>query len=189
MRSMLGKLLSRPVVQVTVEPNVVLPEHPTKSAEAIYFDVSFRKLSSQLEDVKTIDQGFYQYFSIASTILPITAGFIGTRDSLIRDCTVAKLALGGAFLCYMAIFVVLIVSVQVSKWDSRPELSQWRLVTLDRNEEEMQRWLGDACADAYANNEPVIEERARRSGLVLRLLFGEAAGLMVAVLAPLWPLW
>ena len=172
---------------MAVEP-APIPREP-RNAEAIYFEVAMKKLDAQLADVKSIDQGFYSYFSIASTILPITAGFISSRDSLIQDCVVAKLGLVLAFGFYLAIFVVLVWSVRISKWDSRPLLSQWQEVTVGRTEEEMQRWLGDACVEAYANNEPVIEKRARRSGLVLWCLAGEAGGLMVAVLAPLWPFW
>jgi len=171
-------------------PRTLAPSlHAPRNAETLYFEVARKKLDDQLADVKSIDQAFFSYFSIASTILPITAGFISSRDSLIRGSAVAETALAGAFLFYMAIFVVLIWSVRVAKWDSRPLLSQWREVTAGRSEEEMQRWLGDACVTAYENNEPAVENRARRSGLVLWCLAGEASGLTIAVLAPLWPFW
>lgn len=165
------------------------PISEPRNAEVIYVEVAMKKLNDQLADVKSIDQAFYSYFSIGSTILPITAGFISTADSAIQDSAVAKLALLAAFLFYLAMFVVLVWTVRISKWDSRPLLSQWGEVTVGSTEEAMQRWLGDACVAAYANNEPVLERRARRSGLVLWCLAGEAGGLVIAVLAPLWPFW
>lgn len=135
------------------------PMLESRNAEAIYFDVAMKKLNDQLADVKSIDQAFYSYFSIGSTILPITAGFISSADNAIQDSAVAKLALRAAFLFYLAMFVVLVWTVRISKWDSRPLLSQWREVTAGSTEEAMQRWLGDACVAAYANNEPVLERR------------------------------
>ena len=101
----------------------------------------------------------------------------------------AKAALFLGFACYMLLAVCFVSSYRINKWDSRPDPSQWRNVTVDRSEEEMQRWLGDACVDAYAANEPVINSKASRIGAALWFLAGEAACLTIAVLAPLWPIW
>jgi hypothetical protein len=63
------------------------------------------------------------------------------------------------------------------------------MVTTQFTVGDLQRWLGDACVEAYGNNEPAIERKANKSALALWCLAGEVICLSAAVLAPLWPLW
>jgi hypothetical protein len=160
-----------------------------KSAEALYYEVASRKLDFQFQINEHIEARAATQFTIGSTILPITAGFLTSGENALDDCIVAKLALFAGFACYMLLAACFVWSYRINKWDSRPDPPQWREVTVDSTEEEMQRWLGDACVDAYAANEPVINSKASKIGAGLWFLAGEAAGLTVAVLAPLWPIW
>jgi hypothetical protein len=157
------------------------------AAEALYFEVASKKLTVQFHDIEVIDGRASTLFSIGSTILPITAGLLTTRKSVLDDTLPAKVFLFLGFLCYILLTTTFVWSFRYSKWDSRPDKQQWKDVTPGRREDELHRWLGDAYVEAYANNEPVLERKAGKLGLSLWFLAGEAACLTTAVLAPLWP--
>lgn len=167
----------------------VPPDSVPKSSEAFYCDVAMKKLDAQFSFIESIDAKSTSFFTIGSTVLPITAGFVATDRRAIEDCAVAEAALFVGFACYVLLAVAFVWSFRIAGWDSRPEVLQWREVTMGRSEEEMRRWLGDALVAAYANNEPILNQKARRAGWTLWFLAGEAVSLSVAVLAPLWPPW
>lgn len=150
-----------------------------RSAEALYCSVAIKRLEIQSSTL----------FTIGSTILPITAALLTRNNVLFGDAITAKISLFIGLVFYVLLVAFFVWSYRFSKWDSRPNLRQWREVTAGRSEEEMQRWLGDACVDAHENNEPIIERKARAIGWALLWLAGEAICLVAAVLIPLWPPW
>lgn len=157
-----------------------------KELNAFYCEVAMMKLNSQFEKIDSIDTRTTSYFIIGSTILPIVAGFVSSDQSPIADCVLAKIALflGLGFYVLLASFYVW--SFLYAGWDSRPEMEQWKNMTTQFTVEDVQRWLGDACVDAYTANEPAIERKANKSALALWCLAGEVVCLSIAVLAPLW---
>lgn len=150
-----------------------------------YYEVSMMKLNSQLNEIKTIDTRTTSYFTIGSAILPIVAGFLSSEGSPITTSEVARFALFLGFGCYLFLAVFYVWSFLYTGWDSRPEVEQWRKVTTEFVVEDLQRWLGDACVEAYMVNEPRIGQKAGKSALALWCLAGEVVFLSVAVLAPL----
>ncbi|MBA3644363.1 MAG: hypothetical protein M3411_06640 [Chloroflexota bacterium] len=160
-----------------------------ESAEAIYYEVATKKLDFQFHNIQLIDARASTLFTIGSTILPITAGLLTSDQNALDDCAVAKVSLFLGFVFYMLLAIWFLWSYRISKWDSRPDPLQWKEVTVGRTEAEMQRWLGDACVEAYASNEPAIDRKASKIGAALWFLAAEAACLTIAVLAPLWPVW
>ena len=156
-----------------------------RSAEALFYDVAMMRLNRQAAEIASIDGKASTMFTIGSTILPITASLLSTDRDTFTDCRVAmySLVVGSAF--YVALAVLFVLAYRLAKWDYRPELEQWRDVTLGRQEEEIQRWLGNACVEAYRANVPQLETKARLVGFSLACLAFEAVFLTVAVLAPL----
>jgi hypothetical protein len=143
----------------------------------------------ELNAFYAIDTRTTSYFTIGSAILPIVAGFLSSDQNPLSNSAVAKWALFLGFAFYVLLAVFYVWSFLYTGWDSRPEVEQWKTVTTQFTVGDLQRWLGDACVEAYSNNEPVIEREANKSALALWCLAGEVICLSTAVLAPLWPLW
>ncbi len=158
-----------------------------KALNSFYYDVAMMKLNNQLDEIKTIDTRTTSYFTIGSAVLPIVAGFLTTDRSQFGDSAVATYALFAGFAAYLALALFYVWSFRYTGWDTRPEVEQWKKVTTEFAVEDLQRWLGDACVEAYKNNEPRIEQKAGKSAWALWGLAGEVVFLSVAVLAPLWP--
>jgi hypothetical protein len=171
------------------EAELTVLEHEEKSAEALYYEVASKKLDFQFQINQRIETRAATQFTIGSTILPITAGFLTSGNNPLDDSLVGRIALLLSFVFYLLQVFFFVWSYRINKWDSRPDPPQWKEVTSGRAEEEMHRWLGNACVEAYAANEPVIERKASKIGAALWFLAGEASSLTVAVLAPLWPIW
>lgn len=125
------------------------------------------RLTAQLAQVDTIDTKGSALFTIGSTILPITASLLTADQAVVTNSTSAKVALVLGALLYIALVVVFLLSYRLAKWDSRPELEQWKSAIEDRLEEEMKQWLGDACADAYLSNTPQLRRKAALVGAAL----------------------
>lgn len=161
-------------------------EEVRASAEAIYYNVAMMRLNAQLTQVDTIDAKASAMFTIGSTILPITAALLTSDPNIVANCPVSKYALVAGSISYVVLVGAFTWSYRLAQWDSRPELGQWRTLTVGRREDEIQRWLGDACVAAYVANKPQLEKKARLVAAVLWCVAFEAAGLTVAVLAPLF---
>jgi hypothetical protein len=168
------------------EASAAVEAGAAKSAEALYCDVARARLNAQLAQVDTVDSKASAMFAIGSTILPITASLLAGERDVIADCAVAKYALVAGAAFYVALVGTFTWSYKLAQWDSRPELGQWKEITRGRQEEEMQRWLGDACVEAYQANKPQLEKKGRFVAAGLWCLALEAAALTVAVLAPLF---
>jgi hypothetical protein len=159
-----------------------------RAVTAFYYEVAMMKLNSQFRKIDAIDRRSTSYFTIGSAILPIVAGFLSTDQSPLSRSELAKYALFVGFACYVLLAVFYVWSFLYSGWDSRPDVEQWQSVSTQFSVEDLHRWLGDACVEAYNNNEPAIERKANTSALALWCLAGEVLSLSAAVLAPLWPL-
>ncbi|MDQ3411497.1 MAG: hypothetical protein M3509_05205 [Chloroflexota bacterium] len=144
-------------------------------------------LDAQFHDIEVIDARSSTLFTIGSTILPVTAGLLTRSNGGQGVSTLATIALFLGFILYLLLAMFFVWSYRISKWDSRPDLTQWREVTVNRTTDELHRWLGDAYAEAYSNNEPILERKAGKVGAAVWCLAGEAACLTVAVIAPFWP--
>lgn len=158
-----------------------------RELNAFYYEVASMKLNSQLNEIKTIDTRSTSYFTIGSAVLPIVAGFLSSGGSPIATSDVARYALFVGFGFYLGLAFFYVWSFLYTGWDSRPEVEQWRKVTAEFVAEDLQRWLGDACVEAYMANEPKIEQKAGKSAWALWCLAGEVVFLSIAVLAPLVP--
>jgi hypothetical protein len=190
MRVLLSRILSRTTRSWTAQARVRWrTEGELRTADAFYYEVAAKELDEQFHDIEIIDARASTLFTIGSTILPITAGLLTTREDVLDDSSIAKAALFFGFFCYLILVVFFVWSYRINKWDSRPDLAQWRDETVNRTEEELQRWLGNACVEAYETNEPFLERKASKIGVAVWCLAGEAASLTIAVLAPLWPPW
>lgn len=120
-------------------------------------------------------------------MLPIVAGFLGSGRTTVLDNPIAIVALFAGFGSYLLLAVFYVWTFQYGQWDERPNLREWRDVSRQFTIVDLQRWLGDACVEAYENNEPPMEGKADKSGKALWCLFGEVLCLSVAVLVPLVP--
>jgi hypothetical protein len=156
---------------------------------AFYYQVAMMKLESQSSKINAIDSRSTSYFTIGSTILPIVAGFLVSDISKIANFSAVKYALIAGFACYILLAIFYVWSFLYTGWDSRPEVEQWKKVTTEFAVQDLQRWLGDACVEAYGVNEPAIERKAGKSAWALWCLAGEVVSLSTAVLVPLWPWW
>jgi len=172
---------SRPAADDTPTPAA----SPDRSAEAFYYDVAIMRLNAQADEIRPIDSKASTIFTIGSTVLPITASLLSGSSDTIPECNVAMYALVAGSLFYVALAALFVVAYRFSAWDYRPQLEQWKTITLGRNESELQRWLGDACVEAYRANLPQLRRKARIVGYALVCLALEAACLTAAVLAPL----
>jgi hypothetical protein len=152
---------------------------------AFYYEVAMMKLNSQFRKINAIDTRTTSYFTIGSAILPIVAAFLGSDPSPLFESTGARwtLSLGVVFYVLLAIFYVW--SFQYTGWDSRPEVAQWKTVSTQFTVTDLQRWLGNACVEAYINNEPLIDRKASKSAWALWSLAGEVIFLVVSVLLPM----
>lgn len=183
----LRKLLSseKPIEPPRVDRSA---EREVKELNAFYYDVAMMKLNSQFRKIGAIDRRSTSYFTIGSAVLPIVAGFLSSGQSLLELSPFAKYALFVGFVFYVSLAIFYVWSFLYTDWDSRPEARQWQSVSTRFTVEDLHRWLGDACVEAYSNNEPAIERKAGKSALALWSLAGEVVCLSAAVLAPLWPL-
>ena len=82
--------------------------------------------------------------------------------------------------------MLFVTAYRLAEWDTRPEVRQWKDITTEYEEPQLQRWLGDACVEAYLANVPQLRKKARLVGFALLCLAFEAVALTVAVLAPLF---
>jgi hypothetical protein len=180
--------LADPVESASVATDETTARKEIRELNAFYYEVAMMKLNSQFREIISIDTRTTSYFTIGSAILPIVAGFLASDQSLILRSAIAKYALGVGFAFYVLLAIFYVWSFLYSGWDSRPDAEQWKTITTQFKVEDLQRWLGDACVEAYSNNEPVIERKANKSAVALWCLGGEALCLSAAVLAPLWPL-
>jgi len=162
------------------------PDTPVQSAERLYYDVAMMRLTAQLAQVDTIDSKASSMFTIASTILPITAGLLTGDREVVANSIVAKLALAAGAVAYLVLVGAFTWSYRLVQWDARPELSQWKGITVGRLSNEMERWLGDACTESYEANRPQLDKKSRLVGVGLWLLAVEATSLTIAVLVPLF---
>jgi hypothetical protein len=138
-----------------------------------------------LDAASSFDSKASTMLSIGSTILPITAGLLANNHQVIKDHLASGIALIVAAVAYFALVAAFQKAYRLSKWDDRPYMAQWKSVTPGRTAEEVHRWLGDACVDAYQNNEPTFKLKGKSVGIVLWSLSAEAIALAVAVT---WPL-
>lgn len=159
-----------------------------RARNVLYFDVAMARLNAQYGYRQSIDSRSSSYFTIGSTVLPITAGFLATGQSAITDCAIGLGALFLGFGFYLLLAVFYVWSFQYTGWDERPDMEQWQEISTQFTAEDLQRWLGDACVEAYRTNEPILEKTAGKSALALWSLFFEVVCLSVAVLVPIWPL-
>lgn len=145
------------------------------------------KLNSQFRKIDAIDRRSTSYFTIGSAVLPIVAGFLSSDQSLLELSPFARYALFVGFVFYVLLAIFYVWSFLYTDWDSRPEAEQWKVVSTRFTVEDLHRWLGDGCIEAYSSNEPAIERKAGKSALALWSLAAEVVCLSAAVLAPLWP--
>jgi hypothetical protein len=169
---------------VVVVPSPVIP--PPKSAESLYFDVARTRLTSQLAQIDSIDAKASTMFTIGSTVLPITASLLTADRDVIVDNFASKYALIAGAGFYIVLVVAFVLAYRLAKWDLRPALDQWKEITVDQEEERLQRWLGDGYVEAYLSNVPQLATKAKLVGVVLWSLALEAVCLTLAVLAPLF---
>ncbi|MGH2557647.1 MAG: hypothetical protein ACRDJH_01175 [Thermomicrobiales bacterium] len=159
---------------------------PDASAEALYYNVAMMRLNGQQAQVDTIDARASSIFAIGSTILPITASFASSDRNVLADERTAQIALVIGALFYVALASAFLWSYRLARWDIRPELEQWQGVTIGKREEEMHRWLGDACVEAYQANRPQLNRKNKLVAAAPWCLVLEALALSVAVVIPLF---
>ncbi len=80
-------------------------------------------------------------------------------------------------------------SLQPGKSAESPDMEQWGSIGRTTAIEVLYAALGDSYVEAYRQNEPEIERKARRSAGALWALFLEVVCLAVSILAPFWPPW
>ena len=158
-----------------------------RKVNAFYYEVAMMKLNSQFRKIDAIDRRSTSYFTIGSAVLPIVAGFLSSDENPLSRSELAKYALIAGFAFYVLLAMFYVWSFLYSGWDSRPDVEQWKVVSTQFSDADLHRWLGDACVEAYNNNEPAIERKANKSALALWCLAGEVISLSAAVIAPLWP--
>ncbi len=95
--------------------------------------------------------------------------------------------MGSGFYVVMAAFYVW--SLQPGKSAESPDMEQWGSIGRTTAIEVLYAALGDSYVEAYRQNEPEIERKARRSAGALWALFLEVVCLAVSILAPFWPPW
>ena len=159
---------------------------PQPSAERLYFEVARARVGEQLANIESINAKAATMFTIGSTVLPITASLLSIERATVLDDLTSRWALGVGCGFYLLLVAAFVLSYRLGGWQTRPQLAQWRDVTVGRTEEEMQRWLGDAYVEAYLSNESQVRRKAALLSVVLWMLAGEAFALTVAVVAPLW---
>lgn len=165
---------------------VATPASPVGSisTEAFYYDVAMMRLNAQVDEIRSID-------ARASNLFPSGARCCRSRrvswprSETSFDCPVAVFALVAGAVVSVALVVLFVLAYRLANWDYRPELEQWRAITLGRDEDEMKSWLGEASVEAYGANVPQLERRARLTGHALLCLALESLALTVAVLAAL----
>jgi hypothetical protein len=91
------------------------------------------------------------------------------------------------FVAYLCLALCYVFSLRIGKWQDAPDMSQWKVISVQYAVEDLQRALGDSYADAHRANEPQIETKAKVSAFALWALFGEVICLSTAVLTPMWP--
>lgn len=155
------------------------------SAERIYCDVARARLQDQLDAAASFDTKASAMLSIGSTILPITAGLLANNHQVIKDHPASGVALVCAVLAYIVLVGAFLKSYRLSKWDDRPNMVQWKAITPGRTDEEVYRWLGDACVQAYEDNMATLARKGKYASAVLLSLSVETVSLAIAVA---WPL-
>lgn len=165
---------------------VAAPQAPLPTAERIFYEVARLRLDAQLARTNAFDARASTMFTIGSTVLPITTSLLTTERGDVLDDLTSRWALGAGCGFYILLVAAFVLSYRLAELDTRPELVQWREITVGRTEEQMHRWLGNACIEAYRSNEPQLRRKAALVGLVLWMLAGEATALTLAVLTPLW---
>jgi hypothetical protein len=176
----------------SAEPESEATQAPVTDSEIrelnnFYYEVAMMKLNSQFRKIDAIDRRSTSYFTIGSAVLPIVAGFLSSDQKLLSSSGVTKFGLFVGFAFYVLLAISYLWSFLYTDWDSRPEVEQWKMISTRFTVADLHRWLGDACVEAYSNNEPAIERKAGKSALALWCLAGEVVCLSAAVLAPLWP--
>jgi hypothetical protein len=169
------------------EPAVLPTREDIQALNAFYHDLSRARLTQQANDISAIDTKTNAFFTIGSTVLPIVAGFLATKDNPIQGSSVAKAMLFSGFLAYLCLAFCFVFSLRIGKWQDAPDMDQWKKISTEYAVEDLQRALGDSYADAYRANEPQIEKKAKVSAMALWTLFGEVICLSAAVLIPMWP--
>jgi hypothetical protein len=157
-----------------------------RPADAIYREIAMQRLTAQLQQADLVDTKASALFTIGSTVLPITAGLLSTDPIRIRDNWVSLIALCAGFVSYVLLAIQFGRCWMYGRWDARPDLEQLREITIGRTEDDVNRWIGDACVEAYLSNRPYLTGKSRQLSWALTWLGLEAAFLAVAVLAPLF---
>ena len=191
LRMRLRTLLAEPIVTASVQPPAPVAAPPPRSAEALYCEVARARLQDQLAVVSSADTKATTMLTIASTILPITASLLISGQGrvegpgILAEHPYSQLALTIAIASYVLLVLAFLRVLNLSGWDTRPDLAQWRDITAGELEENMFRWLGDACVAAYKRNRPKADAKAQALAGIAIMLVLEALSLTIAVLIPI----
>lgn len=160
-----------------------------QTRHAFYHDIAQARLRAQDEHIRSIDNKTTSYFTIGSTILAIVAAFAASENELVERSVVAESALFLGSCLYVVMAAFYVWSLQPGKSAESPDMEQWGTIGRTTSIETLYAALGDSYVEAYLQNEPEIERKARRSAGALWTLFGEVVCLAASILAPFWPPW
>lgn len=168
---------------------VVLPPSPPPTpsddptSEQVFYDAAARFLDLQISTDDVIDREALTAFTIASTVLPLTFGFLNLGPNRAPDKAVS-------FFTAALVFygLVLLCSFRVSMFrglEFRPHLPTLRNHSYKYEGDVLRRWVAEEYLASPEKNRQVLERKARWSGATFIALYFEAGCLASAALVTL----
>lgn len=156
------------------------------SVERLYCETAATRLADQLAIVDVQTQRITSVLTIGSVVLPLTAGVLTSEAHQLEYPRGQAVLLTLAVAAYLFLAACFLLAWRFRKWDTRPEMTQWKEVAQpDRLEPELRYWLGTAYVDAYNANSPQLHTKVQWVARGAAALVAEVILLSAAVLLPL----
>ncbi len=152
-------------------------------ASTVFYEVTLRRLSEQLDNVRGIDSKVASLFGVASGILPVIGAILAIGDAEFRWYSWLLLALG--VVAYLSLLYFCYRAYQVSDFSFRPNIGNLRTYSEGYSDEEMRWWVANECATSIEHNEPIIQRKAHALFVAVALLPVQAVFLLLAALVGL----
>jgi hypothetical protein len=147
------------------------PIPPSLPAEQVSYDAAARFLDVQISTDDVLDQEARGVLTIGSTVLPLTFGLLNLGPNRAPDLAIACFA-----VALVAYAILLSCSFRISRFrglEYRPHLPTLMEHSRNYDGDLLRQWVAEEYVASSEKNRPVLERKARWSGVAFLALYVE----------------
>jgi hypothetical protein len=149
----------------------------------VFYEAAARFLDAQISTGDVLDNKNANAFSVGSTVLPLTFGFLSLGSTNVP--TIAEIALGLALFFYLLLLIFAFRASLIRALEYRPDIPTLHKHSGSFVGDDLRGWVAREYMASTEGNQPILERKARWVGAATVALYLESLALSVAALLTL----